>query len=98
MHYVIFTRTDQTPDAELGHYLANVGATLDPFYGRLLTFGEPERLEGETRYTRTALLEFPTEDDARAWYRSPAYQELVHWRTQALGHSVDINLLTGAAA
>ncbi|WP_267883117.1 MULTISPECIES: hypothetical protein [Streptomyces] len=38
MHYVVITRTDHTPDAELGHYLANVGATMEPFRGRLLAF------------------------------------------------------------
>ncbi|WP_045303975.1 DUF1330 domain-containing protein [Saccharothrix sp. ST-888] len=97
MHYVIFVRTDHTPDADLGHYLANVGATLEPFHGRLLAFDAPARLEGETAHSRIAILEFPAEEDARGWYHSPAYQELVAWRTGVLGRPVDVGLLKGLA-
>ncbi|SOB81510.1 DUF1330 domain-containing protein [Streptomyces sp. 1331.2] len=98
MHYIVITRTDHTSDAELGHYLANVGATMEPFRGRLLAFGAPARLEGETAYTKTAILEFPAEADADGWYHSPAYQALAEWRIATMGHPVTIASVSGLAA
>ncbi|WP_406204685.1 DUF1330 domain-containing protein [Kitasatospora sp. NBC_01560] len=98
MHYVVIVRTDDTPDSALGHYLANVGATLDAHQGRLLAFDAPAKLEGTVPYTRTAVLEFPTEAAARGWYDSPAYQELAAWRIATMGRPVDINLVAGLAA
>ncbi|GAA0934455.1 DUF1330 domain-containing protein [Nonomuraea longicatena] len=95
MHYVVIVRTDATPDSDLGHYLANVGATLELFNGDLLAFTAPERLEGRVDYTRTAILRFPTEQAARGWYDSPQYQELADWRISTMGHPVDINLVPG---
>ncbi|MFJ8162165.1 DUF1330 domain-containing protein [Streptomyces sp. NPDC096136] len=95
MHYVLFIRTDHTPDAALGHYLAHVGPTLDAFDGRLLAFDAPARLEGPSTYTKTALVGFPTERAARDWYASPAYRELAAWRIETMGHEVDVQLLAG---
>ncbi|MFE9428032.1 DUF1330 domain-containing protein [Kitasatospora sp. NPDC006697] len=97
-HYAVFTRTDRTPDTDLGHYLANVGATIAPYGGRLLAFDAPRPLEGSGEITKTAILEFPSEEDARGWYGSPAYQELVAWRTEVLGGPVDVNLVSGIPA
>ena len=37
-------------------------------------------LEGEWPCTRTVLLEFPSEEDAMSWYRSPEYQALARHR------------------
>ncbi|MFD0397613.1 DUF1330 domain-containing protein [Kitasatospora sp. NPDC127121] len=98
MHYVLITRTDHTPDAALGHYLANVGATMEPYQGRLLAFDTPARLEGETAYTKTAILEFPTAADADGWYHSPAYQALATWRITTMGHPVTITTVPGLPA
>ncbi|SHF63133.1 DUF1330 domain-containing protein [Streptoalloteichus hindustanus] len=95
MHYVVIVRTDDTPDSDLGHYLAHVGATLEPFEGQLLAFARPERLEGTVDYTKTAVLSFPTEEQARGWYASPAYQDLVAWRIATMGHPVEFNLVPG---
>ncbi|NKY37260.1 DUF1330 domain-containing protein [Nocardia speluncae] len=95
MHYVVVTRTDATPDSEMGHYLANVGATLMPFDGRLLAFAAPEKLEGAVAYTKTAVLEFPSGQTAREWYNSAAYRELATWRIGVMGHPVDFSLVPG---
>ncbi|MEW1639094.1 DUF1330 domain-containing protein [Streptomyces sp. NPDC093801] len=95
VHYVLFIRTDHTPDAALGHYLAHVGPTLDAFDGRLLAFGAPTRLEGSSAYTKTALVGFPSERSARDWYASPAYQELAAWRVGVMGREVDVQLVAG---
>ncbi|MER7751832.1 DUF1330 domain-containing protein [Kitasatospora sp. NPDC097643] len=98
MHYIVITRTDATTDAELGHYLANVGATLEPYQGHLLAFDAPASLEGDTPLTKTAILAFPTEADAHGWYHSPAYQSLATWRIATMGHPVTISTLPALAA
>ena len=41
---------------------------------------ESERLEGDTSVV-TIVLKFQTKDSARAWYNSPEYQEIIHYRT-----------------
>lgn len=50
---------------------------LSRYGGRLLSVDEaPKVVEGEWDYTRTVLLEFPSEDQALSWYHSREYQEL----------------------
>jgi len=52
--------------------------------GRLLSVDEaPKVIEGEWGYTRTVLLEFPSEDQALSWYRSGEYQDLSQHRRAA---------------
>jgi len=41
---------------------------------------EPVILEGDWPYTRTVVIRFPGEDEARRWYDSPEYQKLARHR------------------
>ncbi|GAB1264062.1 DUF1330 domain-containing protein [Aurantivibrio infirmus] len=43
----------------------------------------PTELEGHWPYTRTVLIEFPSETDAKLWYDSEAYQDLAQYRDNA---------------
>ena len=62
-------------------YIERIQSTLDPFVGRFIVHGaEVEVAEGEWPGT-VVIIEFPDIDKARAWYRSPAYQEILHLRT-----------------
>ena len=57
---------------------------LNPYGGKLLSVEEaPEVLEGEWGYTRTVLLEFPSEAQAHAWYGSADYQAIAQHRRAA---------------
>jgi uncharacterized protein (DUF1330 family) len=58
-------------NSEVLDYLDQVQATLDPFDGKFIVQG------GEVEI----LLSFPDMTRARAWYKSPAYQEILHLRT-----------------
>ncbi len=63
-------------------YIERIQATMDPYGGRFLVHGpEVEVKEGEWPGT-IVILEFPTIEDARAWYDSPAYQEIIELRTK----------------
>ena len=67
-------------NAEIVDYLRRIDATLDPFGGRFAVHGVfPEVLEGEWPGF-LILIAFPDLDAARAWYDSPAYQEILPLR------------------
>jgi uncharacterized protein (DUF1330 family) len=69
---------------EVLDYLDQVQATLDPFGGRFIVQGgENEVLEGCWAQS-VIVLSFPDMAKARAWYRSPAYQKILHLRTDHL--------------
>jgi len=54
------------------------------FNGKMLAADEaPMTLEGDWSYTRTVLIEFPTDEDALAWYQSEDYQALAKHRFAA---------------
>ncbi|MEV4294180.1 DUF1330 domain-containing protein [Microbispora rosea] len=80
--YAIAQLRDVTLGADIVEYLRRIDATLEPFGGRFIIHGgEPEVLEGAWKHT-LIVIEFPDLDRARAWYRSPAYQEILPLRTR----------------
>lgn len=64
-------------DAKLyDEYKGQVQPTLDKYNGRFLVRGgETETLEGDWKPSRLVVLEFPTAEDARAWWSSEVYAE-----------------------
>lgn len=77
-------------------YMERIQPTLDPYSGRFLVHGGAvEVLEG-TWPGSLVLLEFPGLDEARAWYASPAYQEILRLRTDYLVS--DVILVPGVGA
>lgn len=74
-------------------YLQRIDATLAPYGGRFIVHGgDLEVVEGEWGGD-LVIVEFPSTTAAREWYESPAYQEILHLRTE---HSTSVTaLLTG---
>jgi reactive intermediate/imine deaminase len=69
------------PNPEGLEYLEKVEATFLPYGGKWLVLGQhDEVLEGAWPGS-VVLMEFPDRDAANAWYNSPAYQEILHLRT-----------------
>lgn len=67
---------------EIRQYIEGVEATFEPFGGRWLVHGaRPEVMEGPWT-ADVVVIEFPSMDQARAWYASPAYQAIVGLRTE----------------
>jgi uncharacterized protein (DUF1330 family) len=88
--YIVFTRERTRNQAELDTYSQKASASmpghaLTPrvFYGRL------EVLEG-AGVEGVAILEFPTFDEAKAWYDSPAYREVREHRYKGADYRVVI--------
>jgi uncharacterized protein (DUF1330 family) len=64
-------------NAEIVEYLRRIDATLDPYGGRFVVHGVlPHVLEGAWPGF-PVVIGFPDLDAARAWYDSPAYQEIL---------------------
>lgn len=63
-------------------YLARIDATLAPFGGQFLIHGGRKyHLEGTTD-DDLIVIAFPDLETARAWYASPAYQDIIPLRRQ----------------
>ena len=58
--------------------MAELGATMTP----LVVYGAVEALEGPNP-DGVLVLQFPTVEDAKAWYESPAYQAALPQRKKA---------------
>ncbi len=76
-------------------YLDQVQATLDPFGGKFIVQGgQMDVVEGAWPGS-AIVLSFPDITKAREWYGSPAYQKIVHLRTDHL--IGDVILVEGVA-
>lgn len=87
--YVIFVRdTPIRDEASMAEYqrLAIAG-TGGHNVKSLLTLGQIEAFEGDAP-TGIVMLEFPTMEEARAWYNSPGYQKAVPFRQAATDYRV----------
>ena len=72
---------DRTTYAKYGSAFMDI---LSPYGGKLLSVEEaPEVIEGAWSCTRTVLLEFPSEEQAHAWYGSVDYQAIAQHRRAA---------------
>jgi uncharacterized protein (DUF1330 family) len=73
--YVVFVRDKTRDQAELETYWKKVQATMEGHAIKVLAaYGRHDVLEGP-EVEGVVIAEFPTLEDARAWYDSPAYRE-----------------------
>ncbi len=66
-----------TDPNEYQTYAQQTAATLER-YGRkfLVRGGNPETLEGDRKTKRLVIIEFPSVEQAKAWYDSPEYSAI----------------------
>ncbi|MFJ3763746.1 DUF1330 domain-containing protein [Streptomyces sp. NPDC090082] len=84
-------------DEDIFRYMERIQDTLDPFGGRFLVHGAPAREVREGSWPgAVVIIGFPSYEDARAWYDSEAYQDLIPLRTRHM--SGDILLVEGVPA
>jgi uncharacterized protein (DUF1330 family) len=75
---------------EYQKYLDGYDTVFDRYKGKVLAVDDnPAVLEGNWPFTRTVLIRFPDEGEARKWYESAAYRELVKHRH----HASDANIV-----
>jgi uncharacterized protein (DUF1330 family) len=82
--YILFIRESAVRDkAEMESYQRiNREKPRDPKLTPLVVYGALEALEGNPP-DGVVLLQFPTVEDAKAWYNSPGYQAAVPHRLKA---------------
>jgi uncharacterized protein (DUF1330 family) len=68
-------------NSEVLDYLDQVQTTLDPFGGKFIVQGSKVVVLEGAWADSVILLSFPDMTKARNWYESPAYQEILHLRT-----------------
>ena len=85
--YVIFFREGPIRDAEaMAEYQRRNRENKGDFKLKPLSvYGALEALEGDAP-DGVVLLEFPTVEDAKAWYNSPGYQAAVPYRLKAAAY------------
>ncbi len=88
--YIVFTKEHEHDAAAMQSYAAKAGASLAGHAGKPLAYyGAIETLEGPEAQG-AVIVEFPTIEEARAWYASPAYQEARQERFQGGDYRVFI--------
>ena len=88
--YVILTEAIHDEEGMAGYGRASTKPLVD-FGGKPLVVDEDvEVLEGRWHGTRTVLVEFPSVEQARAWYGSDSYQAALPLRQAAADCNVAI--------
>ena len=78
--YFIANVREVSPGPDIVEYLQQIDATLAAHEGRFLVHGDqPEQVEG-TWHGQVIVIAFPTQEQARAWYRSADYQQILPLR------------------
>jgi uncharacterized protein (DUF1330 family) len=91
--YVVITKTRTRNRDELDLYAKQAPSFMSGHAATFLArFGACEVKEGAA-VEGVAIIEFPTLDEARAWYESPAYQEAS--RHRFLGGDYDVVIVEG---
>ena len=92
-HYVI-AQIDIKDREKYAEYEAGFMAVFMSYKGKLLSVDENvSLLEGQWPATRTVLIEFPSKEEALAWYESEEYQSLAKHRFPA--STSDIAIISG---
>lgn len=93
--YLILTREEPIQDTEaMAEYQRMNRESANDFQQNyhlkpLVIYGKFETLEGEDP-NGVLILEFPTVEEAKAWYNSPSYQAALPYRKKAANHRVII--------
>jgi uncharacterized protein (DUF1330 family) len=92
--YIVFFKESTHDQSEVDNYLANVGKSFEGHSAKILAaYGPQQVLEGPEP-EGVVVIEFPTMDEARAWYDSPAYQAAAKHRFN--GATFRVVLIEGA--
>ncbi|MEW9856314.1 DUF1330 domain-containing protein [Novosphingobium sp. M1R2S20] len=86
-YIIVYRESPVTNQAAIDEYSRrnrdNASASQEKFGIRpLVVYGASDALEGSNP-DGIVMLQFPTVEDARAWYDSPAYQEALAYRKEA---------------
>jgi uncharacterized protein (DUF1330 family) len=89
MAVYIVSRVDIIDPERMAGYMKAAPATVEMFGGKyIVRTGNIEVVEGTQHCDRVVVLEFPTREQALAWYNSEAYRPLRDVRWEAAKASI----------
>lgn len=91
--YAIAHLRDAHPHPEIADYIERIPATFAPYGGRFLVHVTPHEVKEGRWDGGVVVIGFPGIDEARAWWDSPAYQEIAPLRSRHI--EGDIILVAG---
>ncbi|MES4908472.1 MULTISPECIES: DUF1330 domain-containing protein [unclassified Streptomyces] len=91
--YVIGHLREAAPHPEIAEYIERITATFEPYGGRFLVHGARHEVTEGSWPGHVVVIGFPGIAEARAWWDSPAYQEIAPLRSRHI--EGDIILVPG---
>lgn len=87
--YLVFSRIRTKDKAALERYFNSGDPNAKHPFKQLVGYGTQEVLEGEP-HEGMVILEFPTYEEAKAWYHSPFYQSVSKHRIAGADYQVTL--------
>ncbi|MDG5801534.1 DUF1330 domain-containing protein [Streptomyces ossamyceticus] len=94
--YVIAHLRDAAPHPDIAEYIERIPGTFEPYGGRFLVHVTPHEVKEGTWPGHVVMIGFPGIAEARAWWDSPAYQEIAPLRSRHI--EGDIIMVEGVPA
>ncbi|WP_037855088.1 DUF1330 domain-containing protein [Streptomyces sp. NRRL S-340] len=91
--YAIAHLRDAAPHPEIAEYIERITATFAPYGGRFLVHATQHEVKEGAWPGHVVVIGFPGIGEARAWWDSPAYQEIAPLRSRHI--EGDIILVPG---
>ena len=91
--YAIAHLQEATPHPEIAEYIERITATFEPYGGRFLVHATQHEVKEGSWPGHVVVIGFPGIAEARAWWDSPAYQEIAPLRSSHIDG--DIILVEG---
>lgn len=91
--YALAHLQDAAPHPEIAEYIEQISGTFEPYGGRFLVHATPHEVKEGAWPGHVVMIGFPGIVEARAWWDSPAYQEIAPLRSRHIAG--DIILVEG---
>ncbi|GGS70789.1 DUF1330 domain-containing protein [Streptomyces cinerochromogenes] len=91
--YAIAHLREAAPHPEIAEYIERITATFQPYGGRFLVHAAQHEVKEGSWPGHVVVISFPGIAEARAWWDSPAYQEIAPLRSRHIAG--DIILVPG---
>ncbi|MGW4516896.1 DUF1330 domain-containing protein [Streptomyces sp. NPDC004393] len=86
--YAIAHLREAAPHPEIAEYIERITATFEPYGGRFLVHGSEHEVKEGSWPGHVVVIGFPGIAEARAWWDSPAYQEIAPLRSRHIGGDI----------
>ncbi|KAF5997985.1 DUF1330 domain-containing protein [Streptomyces mirabilis] len=80
--YVIAHLQEAAPHPEIAEYIERIPTTFEPYGGRFLVHAAQHEVKEGSWPGHVVVIGFPGVAEARAWWDSPAYQEIAPLRSR----------------